>query len=60
VRSTVASVSDGGGGISNGTATVAIGPNGVGCPADQGFTAHVQTSNAAGTNTDLSFFVWFQ
>ena len=60
VRSAIASVSDGGGGIPNGTATVAIGSNGVGCPNDQGFTAHVQTSLAAGNDADLSFFVWFQ
>jgi hypothetical protein len=61
VRSVVATVSDGNGGVSDGVATVAIG--GAGCPSGQGFTAIVQTNiETAGTlgEADLSFFVWFQ
>jgi hypothetical protein len=63
VRSAVANVSDGNNGFPWGTATVAIGPDGLTCPGGQGFTAHIQTAReTAGTlgDADLPFFVWFE
>jgi len=56
VRSAIATVSEGSGGQSGGVATVEVDPLDPGGDC----TVIVQTTNSAGTDADLSFFVWFQ